>query len=120
MKAIEIVKDKLRPVVLRINIYIRNQIDQLVGIIKSIRRAKSRVEDTESQRKAPGRSNTDSDDPQALIQKAETAFNTLIESAQRDVFKGSISFAANFAEYFQRLKAMECVLTGHLGLLVVA
>ena len=73
---------------LRIKIYIRNRIDQLVEIIKSIKKARSRIEDAESQLKAPGPSNAD--DPQALIQQAEDAFNTLIESADQGIFKGSI------------------------------
>ena len=110
MKVIEIVKDKLGPVVLRINIYIRNQTDQLVKVIKSIKKERSRIEDAESQLKAPGSSNMD--DPQALIRQAEIAFNTLIESAQQDIFKGSNRFAKNLAEYFQRWKAREYALIG--------
>ena len=107
MKVIEIIKDKLGPVVLRINIYIRSQTDQLVEIIKSIKKARSRIEDAESQLKAPGSSNTD--DRQALIQQAEVAFNTLIESAHQGIFKGSIRFAAHLTDYFRRWKAMEYV-----------
>ena len=41
MKMVKIVKDKLRPVVLRINAYIHNRIYQLIKKIKSIKRAKS-------------------------------------------------------------------------------
>ena len=106
MKVIEIVKDKLGPVVLRINIYIRNQTDQLVKIINSIKKERSRIEDAESQLKAPGPSNTN--DPQALIQQAEVAFNTLIEPADQGIFKGSI-LVEGLTDYFQRWKAMEYV-----------
>ena len=109
-KVIEIVKDKLRHVVLQIETYIRNRIYQLIGNIQS---ARSRVEDAESQLedcKSPesaGRSDTD--DPQALIEQAEIAFNTLLERAEQDVFKGSVRFADALADYFRRWKAMEYV-----------
>ena len=109
-KVIEIVKDKLRHVVLQIETYIRNRIYQLIGNIQS---ARSRVEDAESQLedcKSPesaGRSDTD--DPQTLIEQAEIAFNTLLERAEQDVFKGSVRFADALADYFRRWKAMEYV-----------
>ena len=107
MKVLRITRNKSRPVVLRISIYIRNRICQLVEIIKSIKKARSRIEDAESQLKVPGSSNTD--DRQALIQQAEDAFNTLIESADQSIFQGSIRFAENLTDYFRRWKAMEYV-----------
>ena len=107
MKVAKIVIDKLRPVVLQVKTYIRNRIYQLIRNIKSIRRARSRTVDAESQLEAPGSNKTDN--PQALVHQAEVALNTLIETANQGIFKES-NLARDLTKYFRKWKTKEYAL----------